>query len=58
MDDLVTIIILIICGICFGLFVKFIINKFNSGIKGSNKTQVWLPMFLMVAVMVIAIMSW
>jgi len=52
-----TIIILISCGICFGLFAKFIIHKVNSGIAGSTKTQVWLPIFLMVVVVLIARMG-
>ena len=58
MDDFDTIIILIVCGICFGLFVKLIVDKVNSGIEGDNKIQVWLPIFLMVVAMLIAIMGW
>ena len=58
MDDFDTIIILIVCGICFGLFVKLIIDKVNSGIEGDNKIQVWLTIFLMVVAMLIVIMGW
>lgn len=58
MDDFDTIIILIVCGICFGLFVKLIIDKVNYGIEGDKKIQVWLPIFLMVVAMLIAIMGW
>ena len=42
----------------FGLFVKLIIDKVNSGIEGDNKIQAWLPVFLMVVAMLIAIMGW
>ena len=58
MDDLSLIFISIVGGVCLGLFIKFIINKVNSGIEGGNKNQLWTPMFLMIAVMLIAIMSW
>jgi hypothetical protein len=57
-DDLSIIFISIAGGVCLGLFIKFIINKVNFGIEGGNKNQLWTPMFLMIAVMLIAIMSW
>jgi DMSO reductase anchor subunit len=57
-DDLSIIFISIAGGVSLGLFIKFIINKVNFGIEGGNKNQLWTPMFLMIAVMLIAIMSW
>ena len=58
MDDLSIIFISIAGGVSLGLFIKFIINKVNFEIEGGNKNQLWTPMFLMIAVMLIAIMSW